>query len=117
MRLILFFMCLLMALPAWATDEIPVESRIADAKVYRRRAQLTRHATVQVKKGDNLLIFSGLSASLLKNSLVVKGEGDGLIQSVTHRISFLKTTPRTPPYAGAARQQPTPPRTTLRSRG
>jgi uncharacterized protein (TIGR02231 family) len=78
-------------IPAWAAGPVeqPVSSTIDAVTVYRERAQLTRTATAPVQRGDNVLIFSGLSQHLLPNSLNVRGEGAGVIQSVRHRVSYL----------------------------
>ncbi|MEZ4851375.1 MAG: DUF4139 domain-containing protein [Bacteroidia bacterium] len=79
-----------------AANETQVESNISEVNVYRQRAQITRKAKAKVQRGDNLIVFSGLSGSLLKNSITVSGNGDGIIQSVTHRVNYLNRTAKPP---------------------
>lgn len=77
-------------------DETPVSSSISSVKIFRQRAQITEEASVKVKAGDNLLVFSGLSRHLIPSSINVKGQGKGVIQAVTHRVTYLNKTPKTP---------------------
>ena len=79
-----------------ATPETPVDSRITDVTVYRQRAQIVRTASLSVSQGENLLVFTGLSRFIIPNSITVSGEGQGIIQAVSHRVSYLNTTPKTP---------------------
>ena len=79
----------------WAAGETEVSSDISSVTVFRQRAQVVRTAKTTVSKGENLLIFSGISQYILKNSLTVSGKGKGTIQSVSHRITYLNTTPKT----------------------
>jgi hypothetical protein len=79
----------------WAAGETEVSSTIASVTVFRQRAQVTRTAKTTVSKGENLLVFSGISQYILKNSLTVSGQGKGIIQSVSHRITYLNTSPKT----------------------
>lgn len=92
---ILFLLASLMTGSVWSANETIVNSQIEAVQVYRQRAQIAREATVNVTKGENLLIFSGLSRFILPNSITVSGQGNGTIQSVSHRVSYLKTTPKT----------------------
>jgi len=81
---------------SFASDEVQIDSKIDQVKVYRQKAQLVRKASAQVKAGDNILILSGLSQHIIPNSITVKGKGDGVIQSVKHRVTYLNRTPKTP---------------------
>lgn len=63
---------LIFTLPAHAAD-ITAESSLKAATVYTGRATLTRHAVVEVPAGSHTLIFSGLSADLLPDSLRAEG--------------------------------------------
>lgn len=73
-------------------EEKPVDSKIETVTVYRQRAMIHRKASVNLSKGDHLLVFSGLSQYIIPNSVTVSGSGNGIIQSVKHRISYLNTT-------------------------
>lgn len=92
MRTFLLFLSLVMALGLRAADETVVPSKITAVDIYRQRAQLHQEGTATVKAGDNLLIFTGLSQYIIPNSVTVKGEGKGIIQSVKHRINYLTRT-------------------------
>ncbi|RMG59262.1 MAG: mucoidy inhibitor MuiA family protein [Bacteroidetes bacterium] len=92
----LLLSCLLAPLALWANDETPLTSRITEVSVFRQRAQIVRTAQTNVRKGENLLVFTGLSRHILPNSITVSGTGKGIIQAVTHRVSYLNTTPKTP---------------------
>ncbi|MEM7375141.1 MAG: DUF4139 domain-containing protein [Bacteroidota bacterium] len=94
-NIILLLLASMMYIYGWADTETIVSSHIEAVQVYRQRAQIVREANVSVSKGDNLLIFSGLSRFILPNSITVSGKGKGTIQSVTHRVSYLNTTPKT----------------------
>ncbi|MEZ4774344.1 MAG: DUF4139 domain-containing protein [Bacteroidia bacterium] len=95
LNILIVFACLL---PVWVlgADEIPVKSAITEVNVYRQRAMIVETGNAKVVKGDNLLIFSGLSHSLIKNSITVSGTGSGTIQAVTHRINYLNRTAKPP---------------------
>ena len=93
---LLIVLCFLTYLSSWATDESKINSTIEEVTVYRQRAQITREASAKVKKGDNILVLSGLSGFILDKTIIVAGEGDGILQSVKHRVSYLNTTPKTP---------------------
>ena len=92
----IFLLTLLFPFWAFSTDETRVNSKISEVNVYRQRAQITREASAKVTRGDNLIVFSGLSGSLLKNSITIGGTGNGIIQSVTHRINYLNRTAKPP---------------------
>lgn len=97
MKLNILIVCICL-LPVWVfgAEEIPVKSAITEVNVYRQRAMITETGSTKVVKGDNLLIFSGLSHSLIKNSITVSGTGSGTIQAVTHRINYLSRTAKPP---------------------
>jgi uncharacterized protein (TIGR02231 family) len=83
--------------PMLAEDvETRIPSTIKEVTVYRTRAQVMRETTAKVSQGNNLLVLSGLSGFLLNRTIIVTGEGDGILQSVKHRVSYLNTTPKTP---------------------
>lgn len=95
---ILIFFSLLFSVLGFAADEQTVNSTITEVSVFRQRAMITREASAKVVKGDNLIIFTGLSKALLKNSITVSGSGtgSGVIQSVTHRINYLNLATKPP---------------------
>jgi len=82
----------MLSFSAYATGDIVVSSEIEEVTVYRQRAQITRTAEATVQPGENTLIFRGLSQYLMANSINVRGQGPGVIQSVRHRVSYLNRT-------------------------
>ncbi|MEM7654690.1 MAG: DUF4139 domain-containing protein [Bacteroidota bacterium] len=78
-----------------ADNETEVSSSIESVTVFRQRAQISRTAKMRVSQGENLLVLSGLSQYIMPNSLTVSGTGKGTIQAVSHRVTYLNTSPRT----------------------
>lgn len=78
----------LLAGPAWA---LPVTTAIKEAVVYPSGAMVFREGKVELAAGENTLIFSDLSSSLLEDSIRVKGEGPGraMITSLSARTIYL----------------------------
>ncbi|MDX1907014.1 MAG: DUF4139 domain-containing protein [Bacteroidia bacterium] len=91
-RIIVCLIALLLFHPAFAATEVEIVSEIEEVQVYRQGAMITERGSVKVTKGDNLIIFSGISRFIVTNSITVKGEGAGVIQSVTDRVSYLSKT-------------------------
>ncbi len=73
----------------FAQHTVNLDSKIESVTVYRQRAQITRTSTIRVQPGENILTFSGLSQHIKPQSMNVRGEGEGIIQSVRHRVSYL----------------------------
>ncbi len=59
---------------AFAADPIVADSHLKAVTVYANRAALTREATVMLPAGAQTIVFKGLSASLLADSLRAKGK-------------------------------------------
>ncbi|TAE51178.1 MAG: mucoidy inhibitor MuiA family protein [Bacteroidetes bacterium] len=87
-KLLIFLLLVSLSFPLFA-DEIPVSSVIREVEVYRQGASIVEQGSVKVQKGDNLLVFSGLSQFLVANSVTVRGKGNGVIQLVKDRVSYL----------------------------
>jgi uncharacterized protein (TIGR02231 family) len=62
------------AIPAHA-DDIVAESSLTAATVYMDRAALTRRAVVDIPAGAHTVVFEGLSAGLMPDSLRAEGTG------------------------------------------
>lgn len=75
-RRIALSMCLLsvISVPTMAAEFV-AESDLKAVTVYAGRAALTRQAIVEVPKGAHSVVFKGLSAALLTDSLRAEGEG------------------------------------------
>lgn len=61
-------------LPSWAA-EISAISQVTKVTVYTDRALVTRTAEVELEKGSHSVVFEGLPAGLLEESLRVEGKG------------------------------------------
>ncbi len=89
--IISLFLLLNFSLFASATPkETKVKSAIKQVTVFRVGAQVTRTATASIDVGNNLLIFTGISPQLDKNSIQVKGEGNFTILSVNHQLNYFE---------------------------
>ena len=86
--LLLLISCSLLA--GNAPKELKVKSAIKKVTVFRVGAQVTRTATASITSGNSLLIFTGISPQLDKNSIQVKGEGNFTILSVNHQINYFE---------------------------
>ncbi len=67
-----------------------VESKITDVTVFMDRALITRKATISFPKGEQVAVFTHLSASLDENSIQVSGEGNATIAYVKLKKNFLE---------------------------
>jgi uncharacterized protein (TIGR02231 family) len=72
--------------------EEKVQHTLQSVRVYFSRAELTHEAKVNLSAGTYNLVFSGLSQYLDESSLQVGGDGDGIIQGVSARTSYLNRT-------------------------
>ena len=76
--------------PALA-DEIDIESTIDAVTVFPRGAEITRIATVDVRKGEHTLLLNGLPGDIDPQSIRVSGDaGNNLkIRSIDSNVSYL----------------------------
>ncbi len=77
---------------AFATEK-PVASKLTEAKVFLRGAQVSRSASATVPTGTSTLVFTGLAQSIDPQSIQVTGKGGYSILSVNHRINYLTESP------------------------
>lgn len=84
--LLLLLLTTVLCPPALA-DEIKAKSRIVEATVYPNRATVIREALVDVPTGAAVVLFRGLPANLLPDSLRVEGQAGTSVRfsAVTHR--------------------------------
>ena len=68
--------------------EVEAEGRIAAVTVFPDRAEVTRIIEVRVPAGDHSVVLAGLPASLITESLRVRGDGEIRIGSVEARQVF-----------------------------
>jgi uncharacterized protein (TIGR02231 family) len=96
MRHLLAFLLLTIFSTASAKAQLAREEKVQhtlqSVRVYFSRAELTHEAKVNLSPGTYNLVFSGLSQYLDESSLQVGGDGDGIIQGVSARTSYLNRT-------------------------
>lgn len=68
--------------------EIAAQSRMVAATIYPNRATLIREAVVDVPAGASVIVFRGLPANLLTDSLRAEGRGGAKVRfsALTHRL-------------------------------
>lgn len=70
-------------------DEIKVESKLNEATVFLRGAQLSRTADVSIPAGTREIVITNLPVGIDQNSIQVKGKGNFMILSVNYRQDYL----------------------------
>jgi len=84
---LLFFTLTLAAFSLGAQTEVKTE--ITAVNVYLFGAMETRGGAITLKKGENQIVLSGLSAHIVPNSIQVKGNSNYTISGVKHKINYL----------------------------
>ncbi|UTW62379.1 mucoidy inhibitor MuiA family protein [bacterium SCSIO 12741] len=77
---------LLAPLSLWAKDTLTFSTTIESVRVYLDAAQITRHGSLSLKPGDQLVKIDQLSPWLDPKSVKVKGEGEVQLLSVSHSV-------------------------------
>ncbi len=73
-----------------AQDPIIAKSTITDVTVFLSGAQVSEEATVALKAGDNILLFSGMAKSIDPRSIQAVAPEIVLINSVRHEVNYLQ---------------------------
>ncbi|HEY8192067.1 MAG TPA: mucoidy inhibitor MuiA family protein, partial [Alphaproteobacteria bacterium] len=75
------------AFPVFAAD-ISADSQLRAATVYADRATLTRQAVVDIPAGANVVVFSGLPANIMADTLRAEGEAASSVTfgALTHKM-------------------------------
>lgn len=89
---------LLLALRLPAQEPVDTKSQITQVTVFLQSAQITREAQVQIAKGDNILRFPGLEASIDPQSIQAAAPEIVLINSVKHEVNYQSVLPSSPEY-------------------
>ena len=71
--------------------QISIDAPITDVTVFLSQAQVTRSAQVQLNKGTNQLVVSGLTSRLNPSSVIVSGSEQFTILGVKHEQVFDQT--------------------------
>ncbi len=64
----------------------PVESKVVEATVFKDRAMVIRSADVNLKKGENQIIFSGLTTDINDQSVRISAKGSGEIKILDVKV-------------------------------
>ncbi len=78
------------------SDTTKVSSSIENVTVFRTQAQIERKASVDLKSGRNVIIFSELSSGLNQNSIQLKGKGAFTILSLSTKNNYEEIKPSNP---------------------
>jgi uncharacterized protein (TIGR02231 family) len=81
---------------SFASDEIVLKPTLSGAKVFLRGAELTHAAKLNLTKGLNEVVLSGIASNIDRNSINVTAKGDVVIISVVQRFDYLRTIDKTP---------------------
>jgi len=65
------------------------DSEIKEVTLFFDGAQITRKATIDLKKGDNKITFTGLTQLVNPKSIQVKGNKNFTLLSVNHKLNFM----------------------------
>jgi hypothetical protein len=64
----------------------PVESKVVEATVFKDRAMVIRSTDVNLKKGENQIIFSGLTTDINDQSIRISAKGSGEIKILDVKV-------------------------------
>ena len=88
MKLFPLFLILLLPGISLAQEEKKLKSSIEKVTVYTRGAQVNRKAAVNLKEGENILVFEQLSPVLDENSLQFSGQGEYSVLALNYEVRF-----------------------------
>jgi uncharacterized protein (TIGR02231 family) len=74
-------------------NEKSYTSKVHEVTLFLKGAQLERKVTVNLEKGRNTVILSGLEADLNINSLMVKGAGSFIIMDYRFEMKYIENKP------------------------
>ena len=89
-QLLFFFLTLSISTGLFAQEPTKASSELDQVTVYLQGAQVTRSAEVNLKQGDNEVLFSGLADGIWKNSIQATAPTSVLINSVSHEVNYLE---------------------------
>ncbi|MBM4171014.1 MAG: DUF4139 domain-containing protein [Ignavibacteria bacterium] len=97
MKKYMVFILLLLAFTiSYGSNEIVIKPTLSGAKVFLRGAELTHTAKLNLTKGINEVVLSGIAANIDRNSINVSAKGDAVIISVVQRFDYLRTVDKAP---------------------
>lgn len=78
-----------------SNEEINLSHKLTAVKVYAQMAENFHTAEQHLAAGIHTLVFSGLSQHINNQTFQVAGQGEGIIQEVSMRTSYLNRTSKT----------------------
>lgn len=85
------------ALSFYSFSQIEVSTKVKEATLFSNKAQITRVETIKLKKGDNIIQFTGLESSIDNNSVQVSGANG--ITIISNYIQMTNTKKSSQPIA------------------
>ncbi len=79
----------------FASNEIVVSPGLSGVKVFLKGAELSHTARMNLEKGLNEVVFTGLASKIESSSIYVSGKGDAIIMSVVQRFDYLRPVEKT----------------------
>jgi uncharacterized protein (TIGR02231 family) len=92
MLIVIFFIPSLLL----ASNEIVVSPNLSNVKVFLKGAELSHAAKMNLEKGLNEVVFTGLASKIEDGSIYVSGKGDAVIMSVVQRFDYMRPVEKTP---------------------
>ncbi len=80
----------------FASNEIVVSPSLSGVKIFLKGAELSHAARMNLDKGLNEVVFTGLAAKIESGSINVSGKGDAVIISVVQRFDYLRPVEKSP---------------------
>jgi uncharacterized protein (TIGR02231 family) len=77
------------ALTYTSFSQTRLESEIVDVAVFLSGAEIHRTSSINLKQGRNVIVFKGLSASLMKESMRIQTPGNVVIMATSHGLNYL----------------------------
>ncbi len=94
----IIFILLVFPLVLFGQNISKVNTTIDEVKVFLNGAQISRIGNINLLKGDNKIIISNLPNDLDPKTVIVKGQGDFIIQTVNTSINYLSDYENDPKY-------------------
>ena len=90
-KFIFLFLSFLALTTVRAQTPTETTARVVKAEIYRNAARLYQQAEVPVGTGNQTVIIHGLSASAIRESLILKGTGPADILHISYQKNYLVT--------------------------
>lgn len=92
----MFLIVFLIPSVLFASNEIVVSPNLSGVTVFLKGAELSHAAKMNLDKGLNEVVFTGLASKIESGSINVSGKGDAVIMSVVQRFDYMRPVEKTP---------------------